>query len=114
MWRDDASGDPDVDLLKHIKGLRLEINPTNLGFLRSCNRAAEFAKGDYIFLLNNDTLLCEDWLEPLVSTFDAFPDAGLVGSKLLFPDGSLAGGWRDHLERRERMELRTFRRSGEA
>ncbi len=96
---DDASGDRDVELLGRAKGVRLEINPTNLGFLSSCNRAAEKANGDYLFLLNNDTLVCEDWLVPLLSVFDVFPDAGLAGSKLLFPDGSLqeAGGivWSD-------------------
>jgi len=96
---DDASGDPDIELLRLVKGLRLEINTSNLGFLRSCNRAAEEARGDYLFLLNNDTLVCTDWLEPLLAVFQAFPDAGLAGSKLLFPDGSLqeAGGivWND-------------------
>ena len=91
---DDASRDPDVELLKTVEGLRVEVNPKNLGFLRSCNRAAETAKGDYLFLLNNDTLVCDDWCEPLLAVFDGFPDAGLVGSKLLFADGSLqeAGG----------------------
>jgi GT2 family glycosyltransferase/glycosyltransferase involved in cell wall biosynthesis len=96
---DDASGDPDVVLLGRAKGVRLEINPSNVGFLKSCNRAAEKANGDYLFLLNNDTLTCEDWLEPLASVFDEFSDAGLAGAKLLFPDGSLqeAGGivWSD-------------------
>jgi O-antigen biosynthesis protein len=96
---DNASGDPGVKLLRHVSGLRLEINEANLGFLRSCNRAAGLAKGEYLFFLNNDTLVKEGWLEPLVEVFRAFPDAGLVGSKLLFPDGSLqeAGGiiWRD-------------------
>ena len=96
---DDASEDPNVELLGRIKGVRLETNPTNLGFLRSCNRAAKLANGHYLFFLNNDTMVCENWLEPLLEVFDNFPDAGLVGSKLLFPDGSLqeAGGiiWND-------------------
>ena len=96
---DNASGDPGVELLRKVKGLRLEINPTNLGFLRSCNRSAELAKGEYLFLLNNDTLVCENWLDPLLAVFQQFPDAGLAGSKLLFPDGTLqeAGGiiWND-------------------
>jgi hypothetical protein len=86
---DDASGDPGVDLLREAAGLRLEINPVNLGFLKTSNRSAELAKGDYLFFLNNDTLVCDGWLEPLLAVFDRFPDAGLVGSKLLFPDGTL-------------------------
>ena len=96
---DDASGDPGVELLRDVAGLRLEINPANLGFLKTCNRAAQLARGEYLFFLNNDTLVCEGWLEPLLAVFDTFPDAGLVGSKLLFPDGTLqeAGGivWSD-------------------
>ena len=75
------------------------MNPGNLGFLKTCNRSAELARGDYLFFLNNDALACEGWLEPLLRVFDQFPDAGLVGSKLLFPDGTLqeAGGfvWND-------------------
>ncbi len=96
---DDASGEPGVELLRGVAGLRLEVNPTNLGFLKSCNRSAQLAKGDYLFFLNNDTLVCEGWLDPLLAVFDRFPDAGLAGSKLLFPDGTLqeAGGivWND-------------------
>ena len=57
------------------------------------------AKGDHLFFLNNDTLVSKIGLEPLLAIFDRFSDAGLAGSKLLFPDGTLqeAGGiiWDD-------------------
>jgi len=91
---DNASGDSEVALLKGVSGLRLEINPVDLGFLKSCNRAATLTKGDYLFLLNNDTVVISGWLDPLLEVFDQFPDAGLAGPKLLFPDGTLqeAGG----------------------
>src|SRR5262249_15902471 len=77
------------EMLKNVPGLRLEINPAKLGFLRSTNRAAGFARGEYLFFLNNDTFVCEGWLEPLLSVFDHFPDAGVAGSKLIYPDGLL-------------------------
>ena len=96
---DDASGDPGIETLGGMAGLRLEVNPSNLGFLKSCNGAARLAKGDYLFFLNNDTLVREGWLDSLLSIFDQFPDAGLAGAKLLYPDGVLqeAGGiiWDD-------------------
>ena len=103
---DDASGDPGIEILGGMAGLRLEINPTNLGFLKSCNRSrSSWRREITLFFLNNDTLVCEGWLEPLLAIFDQFPDAGLAGSKLLFPDGDSSGGGRDHLGRRFGLEL---------
>ena len=78
--------------------VRVVRHARNLGFIRSCNAAARQAEGRYLFFLNNDTLVREGWLDELVDTFEAVPDIGIAGSKLLFEDGSLqeAGGiiWR--------------------
>ena len=38
-----------------MPGIRLIVNPINLGYLRSCNTAARVAKGEFLLLLNNDT-----------------------------------------------------------
>ncbi|MEC8644362.1 MAG: glycosyltransferase [Pseudomonadota bacterium] len=96
---DDCSSDRTPELVNKIEGLRVLTNSSNLGFLRSCNVAAKICKGQYIFLLNNDTRVTKDWLDALVRVFEHHEDAGIVGSKLLYPDGSLqeAGGiiWRD-------------------
>lgn len=96
---DDASNDLDVLKLEKIKNLRLMINEQNLGFVRNCNRAATQAKGQYLFFLNSDTQVLEDWLDNLYQVFQLRPDCGLVGAKLIFADGSLqeAGGilWKD-------------------
>ena len=65
----------------------------------SCNAAAEKASGEYLFFLNNDTVVHEGAIDELLALAEAKPDAGLVGSMLLFPDGYLqeAGGilWSD-------------------
>ena len=86
---DDCSSDKTPDLVRKIEGVRVLTNSSNLGFLRSCNVAAKSCKGQYIFLLNNDTRVTEDWLDALVRVFEHHEDAGIVGSKLLYPDGSL-------------------------
>ena len=96
---DDASGDPGMSAVARIGGDRVITNRSNLGFLRSCNRAAVVAAGRSVLFLNNDTEVQAGWLDPMVALMMARPDAGAVGSMLLSPDGRLqeAGGivWQD-------------------
>ncbi len=69
-------------------------NADNRGFVFSCNRGAEFASADILVFLNNDTLPMPGWLQPLLALLRDTPDAGVVGGKLVYPDGRLqeAGG----------------------
>jgi GT2 family glycosyltransferase len=74
--------------------LRVVRNPTNVGFIASCNRGAAEATGEIVVFLNDDTIPLPGWLYPLLRTFRTRPDAGAVGGRLVYPDGRLqeAGG----------------------
>jgi GT2 family glycosyltransferase/glycosyltransferase involved in cell wall biosynthesis len=95
----DGSKDSTKDWIGRLPGVRLVNNEENLGFIQSCNKGAAAARGEFLHFLNNDTLVTPSWLDELVWTHDSFTDVGLVGSKLLYPDGRLqeAGAivWRD-------------------
>ncbi|MEP6686601.1 MAG: glycosyltransferase, partial [Verrucomicrobiota bacterium] len=96
---DDCSTDATAEVVARIPGIVYLRNDSNAGFIASCNRGAHEARGSYLLFLNNDTVVTPGWLQTLHETFSFEPRAGLVGSKLVFPDGRLqeAGGiiWRD-------------------
>lgn len=86
---DDASQDETSNVLSTIQNIHYVRNEENLGFLRSCNAGATLARGQFLLFLNNDTQVLEGWLDELVNTFRQFSDVGLVGSKLIYPNGVL-------------------------
>jgi len=97
---DDCS--PDLvteEFVPQVSGIRYRRQEKNGGFIRSCNTGGEMARGDYVIMLNSDTRVVDGWLDEIIDSFERFPKAGLIGSKMQYPDGSLqeAGGilWRD-------------------
>src|SRR6266567_3605756 len=77
---DDCSTDETAELVPRMSGVVYLRNETNSGFIASCNRGAEQARGKHLFFLNNDTIVKPGWLTALLDTFAEEPRAGIVGS----------------------------------
>lgn len=91
---DDASPDDSLAKLARIEGIRVFAREANGGFIAACNDGASLARGEFLVFLNNDTVPQPGWLDALLRTFDEHQRVGLVGAKLIYPDGRLqeAGG----------------------
>lgn len=91
---DDGCSDETITALPQITGVRYHRRTQNGGFIAACNDGALLAHGEVLVFLNNDTIPQPGWLEALLGTFAEYPEAGLVGAQLLYPDGRLqeAGG----------------------
>jgi GT2 family glycosyltransferase len=72
-----------------ISGIKLIKNKKNLGFLKNINKGIKAAKGEFIYILNNDTAVEKNFLEELFYVFENYKDVGAVGSKLLNANGTL-------------------------
>lgn len=84
---DNASTDGSVEFLRReFSQLRLIINERNLGFSKANNIGIGESTGEYVLLLNPDTILQEDTLQLCVSYMDSHPKAGALGCRMI--DGS--------------------------
>lgn len=68
--------------------LTVIANARNLGFAAACNQGAAAAAADAVVFLNNDTEPSDGWLDALLDAAEA-PDVGIVGARLLYPDGTI-------------------------
>jgi N-acetylglucosaminyl-diphospho-decaprenol L-rhamnosyltransferase len=86
---DNASADGSVAMIRDsFAQVRLLANSQNRGFAASNNQAIRQSSGQYVILLNPDTLVRKGALASLMAALEERRDAGVVGPKLLFPDGS--------------------------
>ncbi|GIK83854.1 MAG: hypothetical protein BroJett025_04760 [Patescibacteria group bacterium] len=82
---DNDSQDDSVSCVKKdFPWVKLVESKANLGFAEGNNLAYSKAVGEYIVLLNNDTVVDRNWLRSLVSTAKKNKNVGIVTSKLLF------------------------------
>jgi GT2 family glycosyltransferase len=80
---DNASTDGTPEYLRRLAAERADVvvvcNETNLGFAAACNQGLARATGDYLVLLNNDTVVTRGWLSGLIRHLHAVREIGLVG-----------------------------------
>ena len=85
---DNASADgSETYITERFPHITYIYNKENVGFARANNQAIRQAKGEYVLLLNPDTLLPEDTLENALLFMDTHPRAGAAGVKMLTDDG---------------------------
>jgi hypothetical protein len=87
---DNASHDGSADAVAaEFPQARLIRAAENVGFARANNFAAREASGDYVLLLNPDTVLQDGAVQKAVAFADTRPDAGIIGGRTYFADGTL-------------------------
>ena len=87
---DNASDDGSVEVVRNrFSKVNLIENKINLGFGAANNQGLQKAKGKYIVLINPDTIVKEDTFSKLIEFLEKTPEAGMVGCKVLNPDGTL-------------------------
>ena len=72
-----------------INNVIIHTNKKNIGFTNTCNKGAEISSGKYLVFLNSDTIVTDFWIDNSLNGFKLAKNVGIVGSKLLYDDGSL-------------------------
>lgn len=96
---DDLSTDSTKYIQNYFSNIYVNKNEKDHGFVMNCNKAANLSRGKYILFLNNNAKVKNGWLKNLVELIETNEKIGMVGSKFIYPNGTLqeAGGiiWRD-------------------
>jgi GT2 family glycosyltransferase len=86
---DNGSTDGSTEFIRsHFPAVRVVENNANLGFAKGNNAGIKVAEGDYVLILNPDTIVHNYCLDRLVAFADRHPEAGAFGCRVLNPDGT--------------------------
>jgi GT2 family glycosyltransferase len=87
---DNGSTDGSLEMLREkFRQVQVIQNDHNAGLGKASNQGIQATHGRYVLLLNNDTIVNGPSLDAMVNFLDQTPRAGVVGGKLLNPNGSL-------------------------
>ena len=100
---DNGSTDGSLEYIaREYPTVRVVANGTNLGFAKGNNAGIAISKGEYVLILNPDTIIHEQGLQKWVAFADSHPEAGGFGCRVINPDGTFQGparpfptAWRD-------------------
>ncbi len=86
---DNASSDGTREMMhEEFPALRFMETQRNIGFSSGMNLGIKAATGEYVLLLNTDIVILHDALEAMVAYLDTHPRVGVVGPRLMNPDGT--------------------------
>ncbi len=86
---DNASSDGSAEMVRErFPEVTVIESAENVGFSRANNRALSHVRGNYLLLINPDTIVQEDTFRVMLDFFAEHPEVGLAGCKILNPDGS--------------------------
>jgi colanic acid biosynthesis glycosyl transferase WcaI len=86
---DNASRDETVSIVKERHPwARVVAQTSNTGFARAANTALRLARGEHLLLLNPDTVVSPGSLAAVLAELERHPDVGVLGCKLIRPDGT--------------------------
>ena len=88
---DNHSDDDSVEIVRQeYPWVNLILNLENLGFAKANNQAIRRAQGEYVLLLNPDTVVAKDTFRGVLAFMDEHPKAGSAGVMMCYEDGSRA------------------------
>lgn len=95
---DNASADSTAEEARRaVRRGRVVTSDVNLGFGGGANLGLKHARGDYVLIMNDDVMPRPGAIEKMIDTLRSDPRIGLVGPRMLHPDGSVAPATRSHL-----------------
>lgn len=87
---DNASSDGSVAMVRRLfPTVRIIENGVNQGFARANNQAIRVSVGQFVLLLNSDTIILRDVLSRSVQYMQDHPNVGVFGCRVLNPDGTM-------------------------
>lgn len=87
---DNASEDGSIEMItQQFPQVRLILNKSNKGFAKANNQGLREMRGEFALLLNPDTIVGEEAIDKMVEFMKENDDVGILGPKIINPDGSL-------------------------